>query len=59
MIEDDVEWQDEPDTGLIEKMLDSNPPEAEKLARQKLHALVRKLTPADGIKNPWKKSETD
>ena len=37
---------DEPDTSVIEKMLDSDPPEAERLARCKLHAIAKKPTPS-------------
>lgn len=37
-----TEWEDEPDTGIIEALIDSDPPLAEHLARKKLHAIAKR-----------------
>ena len=40
-----TEWDDEPNTDIIEALIDSDPPLAEHLARKKLHAIAKRPTP--------------
>lgn len=41
-----TEWEDEPTTGIIEALKDSDPPLALHLAQKKLHAIAKRPTPS-------------